>query len=489
MEVAREDPLVAASADERPNCGRRAIVFVLPQFSPLIGGAETRALREAKALRARGHDVRVMTLRLNRKLPPTQDVEGVPVQRVGGLYIRGRLRLRFGAQWLAELLLVHHLLRQRNTFDIIHLRQLTWMARPAVIAAILTRKPLLVRLGNTGPEHAAHVAEGCATHLHAGVLDHELPALRVDARSWAGGDFSTLRRAQWLAGLTLRLLRRPRTTWIAISTRMHAYLVEHGVSSERIVVLPNGIDPSDYAAVATRVAARLHEDEPTPAIVVAVSRLSYEKGLDILLHAWTEVTARLPDARLHLVGDGPLRPRLDSVARTLGVSDSVRLLGLVEDVRPFLAEAHSYVHPARWEGMPNALLEAMASGLPCVATRVSGSEDLIVNGASGLLVPPEDPAALSQALLTLLGDTVRARALGMAARERVEHHFNDRELIDRLAALYGVVTAGHRKPQPGARSASTLRTPARRQPTLLCRHVLGGHPGHVRAGRGEHTEV
>lgn len=444
------------AAGEQGGEQRRSVVFVVAQFLPLIGGAEIRALREAKALRAHGHDVCVVTLRLHWTLPPEEVIEGVPVRRVGGLFLRGKLRLRFGAQWFAEVALLRELLRRQRSYEIIHLRQLSWMARPAGIAALLARKPLLVRLASPEPEHTAHLAAGRAVRLYAGSLDPSLPMLHVAARNWVSGDIAALRRAQWLAGLTLRLLRRPGITWIAISTRIRTYMAEHGVPSEQIVVLPNGIEPSSYANVAAQV-ERVREAWPQEAAVLAVARFTYQKGLDILLHAWARISGLMPCARLLLVGGGTLLPQLDAMARALGVSASVRFTDLVSDVRPFLAEAQVFVLPSRFEGMPNALLEAMAAGLPCVATRVSGSEDLIVDGESGLLVPPEDPAALAEALLTLMTNPERARKLGRAARERIENHFSDTILIGRLVTLYGESTAGTSPFRTAESHASTHR--------------------------------
>ncbi len=412
---------------------RPSVLFLIHQFLPYVGGAELRALRDAVALQASGHSVRILTLRLDRALARQEVIDGVLVQRIGGLFIRGRLRLRFGAQWLPEFLLFRELLRSRQSYDVIHLRQLGALARPAALVARFTRKSLLVRLGAGDPGSGAPAGRHAVAHLLAGPLDPSLPFLRVSARNWAVGDIATVRRTQWLAGVTLWLLKRPGVMLLPTSTRMRAYLLRHGFPASHVVVLPNGVDVATYRSAAHVISMRTEMSSLT---VLCVSRLRFEKGLDVLLQAWPAVRAAEPRARLQLVGGGDLRAQLEQLARALGIEDSVHFVDHVSDVRPFLAAADIFALPSRWEGMPNALMEAMACGLPCVATRVSGSEDLIRDGESGLLVPPNAPVTLAAALISLLRDPERRRDLGTAARECITTRFDQRKLTHDLADLY-----------------------------------------------------
>lgn len=416
-----------------------AVLFVTTQFLPEVGGTEVVTHRDARALRARGVDARVATLRLRQAWPAAEELDGVPVRRVGGLFLRGKLRLRFGAQWIAESLLWWDLIRHRRTYDAVHLRYLCTLARPAVIASLLTRKPLLIRVGTAGTGDAVPVGDGQETALLAGTLDPALPFLKIPARSWAGGDVDSLKRAQKGAWLTLRLLRRRNVTFVALSTRIRSYLIENGLRPEQIVILPNGVDPHAYTAVANAVRDRFATSQPAPTIA-CVARYRYQKGLDVLLHAWQTVRSRVPGARLALIGGGALHAQLVAMADALGVRDSVDFVDLMSDVRPALARSDGFVLPSRYEGMPNALIEAMAAGLPCVATRVSGSEDLIVDGISGRLVPTNDPDALAAALIRVLADRAFARGIGEAARERIALTFNQRALMEQAIALYGRLT-------------------------------------------------
>jgi len=153
-------------------------------------------------------------------------------------------------------------------------------------------------------------------------------------------------------------------------------------------------------------------------------RLVYQKGLDLLLAA----LGRLPDAdfELHLVGDGPQRPELEEAAATLGIGGRVIFHGWLH--RPELARTlrgmDLFVFPSRDEGMPNAVLEAMASGLPVVASAIAGSEELVLPERTGLLVPPEDADALAKALARLIADAPLRREMGAAGRERVERQYS-----------------------------------------------------------------
>src|SRR5262249_25734590 len=125
-----------------------------------------------------------------------------------------------------------------------------------------------------------------------------------------------------------------------------------------------------------------------------------------------------------------------SLAEALNLRDSVGFEAAVDDLRSVFAEADIFALPSRTEGMPNVLVEAMASGLPCVATRVSGSEDLIIDGDCGYLLPPEQPEALGRALLSLMEDRTRAQAFGIAAQRRIAVEFHDLRLASQLIRLY-----------------------------------------------------
>jgi glycosyltransferase involved in cell wall biosynthesis len=177
--------------------------------------------------------------------------------------------------------------------------------------------------------------------------------------------------------------------------------------------------------------------------------------------AWRAVRERVPTARLILAGVGPQRLQLELLAAELGIADAIEFAGLVGDLRALFAAADGFVLPSRYEGMSNALLEAMAAGMPCVATRVSGSEDIIVDNESGLLVPPEDAEALASALVAILTEQERASSLGREARARVVRWFDQRRVLDESIQLYSslVSNSDTRSRRATRRVGDALRSP------------------------------
>ena len=190
------------------------------------------------------------------------------------------------------------------------------------------------------------------------------------------------------------------------------------VPEEKLAFLPNPL--ADQPSSETFAFAA-----PT---VITVGRLVEQKGIDVLLAAWAKVAASLPGWRLALVGDGPLAEALKEQASKLGVEDSVDWVGHVSDPFPLLRGAKLFVMTSRFEGTPNALLEAMACGLPAVVSDASpGPCELIGTDESraGLIVPVEDANATADAILRLARDDTLRRRFGLAARERVRAHDAD----------------------------------------------------------------
>jgi glycosyltransferase involved in cell wall biosynthesis len=154
-----------------------------------------------------------------------------------------------------------------------------------------------------------------------------------------------------------------------------------------------------------------------------------------MMHGQAEWRAHLKP-RLRLVGVGRLEPQMKHIVTELGIQDSVEFLGLRTDVVDLLQQSWGFVLPSRWEGMPNALLEAMACGLPCVATRVSGSEDIISNGVNGLLVEPERPTEMALALRSIIEDTNLAQQLGQKGYATVVRDYQLTTIVEQCLELY-----------------------------------------------------
>jgi glycosyltransferase involved in cell wall biosynthesis len=181
--------------------------------------------------------------------------------------------------------------------------------------------------------------------------------------------------------------------------------------------------------------------EPT---VLAVGRHVAQKGLDLLLAAWPAVRAAVPGARLSISGDGPLTATLQAQAHSLGVHDSVDWLAPTRDVQSRYRAAAVFVLPSRYEGMPLALLEAQALGLPAVAFDCpTGPRDVLGDdGACGILVHPGDVSGMAQALIALLLDPDRRRRMGQAAIQRSRALFSRERHFRQWTALLSRVAAG-----------------------------------------------
>jgi glycosyltransferase involved in cell wall biosynthesis len=225
---------------------------------------------------------------------------------------------------------------------------------------------------------------------------------------------------------------------IAVSEDALEFAVRHeGLQREKAVVVMNGIDMARYDA-SLRVSA--HEIDPRippgARVVGTVGRLGPEKQHRLLLEAFADTSRRVSNTHLVIAGDGPMRDDLAATARRLGLAESVHFLGFREDVPRVLAAMDVFCLPSLFEGISNALLEAMAMARPCVATAVAGNKALIRDGVEGLLVLPSEAKALADALMTLLEDRPRAAALGAAARKRVEQEFTVERMLDGYAEAY-----------------------------------------------------
>jgi glycosyltransferase involved in cell wall biosynthesis len=213
----------------------------------------------------------------------------------------------------------------------------------------------------------------------------------------------------------------PRRVFV-LSQAMRDEFIHLGVKADRLSVISGGVDETFFspASAMERAAAReqfgLAWDQT---VVVAASRMVPIKGLDLLV----EASAGLPGIRFVLAGDGPLRPELVALAKNLGVDDRVLFCGQLSDARALFAAGDIFATPTRSEGLSNSTMEAMASGLPVVASKILANEELVVDGQTGLLFPSNDPGALRDAIARLAYDAQLRQSYGQAGRRRVEDHF------------------------------------------------------------------
>jgi glycosyltransferase involved in cell wall biosynthesis len=243
---------------------------------------------------------------------------------------------------------------------------------------------------------------------------------------------------------------------ITVSQPFRRDLIRRGVAPEHVSVVHNSVDPnwaSSYRQPQSASALRKQLGiAPTAKVILLVGRFSSEKDHQTLLNAVADMRARreLPAVHLCLVGDGPERARVQEAIRSLGLEQASTLTGQVPSAEPYYGIADIAVLSSRTEGSPNALLEAMAAGVPVVATTVGGIPEIVTDGESALLVPPGDRASMARALATLVADDLLAQKLAQRSRERVLAHYTPEVRAANLISIYSAV-AGENPSSPALR--------------------------------------
>lgn len=379
--------------------------MVVRQFHPWIGGTERQAQKLSRALMAQGVDVKVVTGWWFRGTPQQEIIEGIPVYRNFTMWemfgIRG-LR-KFGA-YLYLITLFAYLWRHRHEYDVIHVHLLNYHAFAAVLAGKWLKKKTIIKIANSG------------------------------SRS----DMARMRRNELIPGTRQMLpvaLRADR--FVAVSQIIVEELQAVGVPAERIVEIPNGVEVN---AITPKLDYQLHD----PVTLIFVGRLHPQKRLHLLLPAFQRAADARPKLRwrLLLVGDGPLGPSLEALVRELDGVGEVIFCGQTDDVQSYLAQADMFILPSQAEGMSNALLEAMAYGMPCIVSRDGGNLALIGDGENGRLVDGTDSDDLMQTIINLVDDDQQREQLGRAARQTIENDFAIECVAEQYVALYQELIGG-----------------------------------------------
>lgn len=235
-----------------------------------------------------------------------------------------------------------------------------------------------------------------------------------------------------LYGMVDRYVLRKYSRVVAVSDEVRNRLLKSGVRKERVSLIRNGIDLRPFGAALTSRRARA---DATP-VVGWIGRLSHEKGADIFLRAAARVLAQVPGVAFVVAGDGPERDKLESLIDELGIRRSVSMLGRRDDMPAVYALLDVMVVSSRQEGLPMAILEGMASALPLVATAVGQVPSVVLDGRTGLLVPPEDLDRLAANIVDLLRDPARRASLGAAGRQLVQDEYSAERMATDYIAVY-----------------------------------------------------
>jgi glycosyltransferase involved in cell wall biosynthesis len=357
-----------------------------------VGGAELLAARLARRMR---DDFRFVFACLDEAGPLGEELraDGFPVHVIGrrpGLDLGCPLRL-------ARLL-------RREGVDVVHAHQYTPFFYGLAARLRGPRRPILFT------EHGRHQP------------DHP--------------------RRKRIAANRLLLSRRDRVVGVGAAVRQ-ALITNEGIPARRVGVLYNGIDVGVYSAGSDPVAARRELGAgPDDFVLVQVARLDYLKDHATAVRTLARVVGEVPRARLVLVGDGPERPAVEAQVRELGLGDRVRLLGSRGDVARLLHGADLFLLTSVSEGIPLTVLEAMAAGLPVVATDVGGLREVVEDGSTGFLAPARDDAALAGLVRTLANDRGLCRRMGEAGRERAGRLFDESRMCADYAKIYRELHCG-----------------------------------------------
>jgi len=366
------------------------IALITRRYPPLIGGAEKVLSYLAPALAAEGAEVTVLTARpRGMELPETET-------RVSGNDRMTIVRLptsRF--RFLGTALYMRNLCRWLETHEI-DLAYVSMLKHDAYIAVGAGRRrgfPVVLR-----PEGAGATGD----------------------IAWQGwGRF----------GKKIAARCKQADAYVSISQAVTEELTGAGYAASKIHALPNGV-PVPEPAWNRRPNWR---DAPRATFL---GRLAPEKGLDLLIDAWPTVRETFPTARLTIVGEGPERPKLEAQVERLGLQGAVELPGASDDPTAVLRTSDLFVLPSREEGMSIALLEAMALGVPLVATAIPGNRRVIQTFKHGRLVTPEDPEALARGILDQWNTFDRAFQMSREARRRIQHEFSIEAVARRHMELF-----------------------------------------------------
>jgi glycosyltransferase involved in cell wall biosynthesis len=399
------------------------LALVTRRYPPLIGGAEKVLSYLARALAMEGADVTVITSQTpGSKFATREDVqpESLKTRGPAAQVESGRLsvvrlktsRLRFLGTWLYMRNLDRWLLH--NRVDLAYVSMLKHDAYVVVRAGNRLKFPVVLR-----PEGAG--ATGDVAWQSWGNFGRTIGRACRRADAFVSISESVEEEVEnSLRSGTMRPTRPPRKS-------------NSESDVPRIISIPNGVPVPETPW-------QIRPGWQTAPRAIFVGRLAPEKGLDTLVTAWPRVRARFPTAQLVLIGEGPERTALESLAGTLGLKlgplQAVELPGPTSNSTDALRSADLFVLPSREEGMSIALLEAMAVGIPVVASSILGNKRIIDDALHGRLVPPDDHESLAGAIIEQWENLDRAAQMGLAARSRVEQKFSIEAVARKHLALF-----------------------------------------------------
>ena len=245
-----------------------------------------------------------------------------------------------------------------------------------------------------------------------------------------------------------RLSERFVDRFVVVSEVLKNRMIQaHGIRPENVVKIYNGVELDLYSSTQETAEYRHRlrsefEIDRNAVLIGGIGRLVWQKGFEYLIRAIPTITKECPEAKFLIVGDGPLRERLEALGEMLKVKRNLIFTGFRSDIRDILLAVDRLLVPSLLEGFPMITLEAMAMAKPIVATNIDGITEQITNGENGILVPPRDPAALATAVIRLLNEKKCAQQMGMAARKKVEQEFSVEKMVSETEKIYTALLKG-----------------------------------------------
>jgi glycosyltransferase involved in cell wall biosynthesis len=367
---------------------------------PHIGGGVEQVVDQLSArLAGRGHKVRLLTLR-TRPAPLAESRGGVEIERVRATDLTGMVGLQVAWSWRIYKATWDAIRDFRP--DVIHAHNLFFRTTESVAIPYMLNGSKLVTTVHLGKVVAGGAGLKAITGLHERIV------------------------GRWIIRRSDRL--------IAVSSAVADHARSLGARTDRIDVIPNGVDLALF-----KPAERPRSGPPR---ILFVGRLVPNKGPEILVRAAPAVLEKHPNAEFVICGDGPMRRSLEGEVNRLKIAYAFRFLGMVRKVPDVMRDGTILVRPSTLEGMPLTVLEAMACGLPVIATRVGGTPELVKHGEHGLLFEPGDVDGLIGHLLSLLGNPRMASEFGAAGRRRVESGWSWEEMTVRTESTYERALSG-----------------------------------------------
>lgn len=391
-----------------------SVLMFCPQFAPIVGGAERQAEKLAIALGKKGCRVRIITPKLVESSPLYEEYDGIEVQRYEVFDLTSNLPWARGLGIFNLMLLKYKTIKAVDIaieeFDIVHLHMVSPITGFALLAAKRHRKKVICKVAMAGKKN----------------------------------DFTELRRVGYGMDRIASKFISEVDVWVATTNPVKDVLLEQGILDDRIAAIPNGVLIEPCERLGLKSNARF----------LYLGRLSStaERDVETMIDAFDLLSKIDETSELAIVGDGDYFSKTKEFVESKSCSDRVKMPGL-QNPQEWLSWANCFVLPSRREGLSNALLEAMACGLACIANDIPANREVLDDGRAGMLSVVEDLDSMYGCMLTLSSDPNNVEKWSRLARDRAVNEYSINGVVDRYLSLYArILDADYLPPQTAAKN-------------------------------------